>query len=1005
MSGNGEEARQETGRMMVVSQTQLGAASQKVDALKPKRRTRVACWNVRTLYQTGKLAQVVREFDEYRLDILGVSEARWSGSGKRRLASGHTILYSGRADDQHTEGVAMIITSRMEKALLEWKPISPRLLKARFNSRYTKLSVIVCYAPIEDAEEEDKENFYNQLQATTEEVKTHDMLLIIGDMNARVGGDNRGREGTIGKHGLGVMNDNGGRLCDFCEENDLTIGGSLFQHKTIHKNTWTSPDGATKTQIDHIIINKKWKNSMRDVKVCRGADIASDHNLVVGVLSLKLRKAMRDAQRPRQLDSSKLENDVVRKAFSIEVKNRYRVLGEEQEMTIDKMNQALKEAGEKVLGFRKKKKEEWIQLDTWQKIDERKETKQKINSTRSERMKQRLRTTYSELDKQVKRQAKRDKKLYIERLADEAEEAAKGQDLKTLYQITKTLKGSFNSGDGPVKDKEGNFISSEQGKTARWKEHFEEVLNRPEPTQTPVILPADEDLDIATDPPTEEEIKQAMKTLKNGKAAGVDGVTAEMLRAEETMTTRLLAEMFQKIWEDESAPATWKTGLIVKLPKKGNLADCNNWRGITLLSLTSKIFSKVIHNRLSKALGDKLREEQTGFRPGKSCSDHIFTLRQILEQSNEWNAPLYANFVDMEKAFDSIHRESLWKILRHYGVPQKIVNVVKMLYGDFSSRVINNNTLSDAFKVNTGVKQGCNLSPFLFVLGMDWIMRTTIGTERRGVRWNFTSILEDLDFADDVALLAHRHQDMQEKTSDMASTAGQIGLKISSKKTKHMRMNNKNNTAITVNGEALEEVEYFTYLGSKMTTDGDSEKEVRERISKASQAFASLKTIWRTRKISTKTKLRLFKSNVLSILLYGAESWKMTKGISHKLEVFQNRCLRRLLRIFWPNTISNSELHERANAKPITLVVRARRWRWIGHVLRMPQASLPRIALRWTPDGRRKRGRPKETWRRTVEREMKEQGWTWNFLERCAVDRPRWRALVSALCTTACEED
>nr|KAG5701644.1 hypothetical protein BaRGS_019333 [Batillaria attramentaria] len=816
----------------------------------------------------------------------------------------------------------------------------------RFNSRYTKLSVIICYAPIEDAEEEDKENFYNQLQATTEEVKTHDMLLIIGDMNAR--------------------------------ENDLTIGGSLFQHKTIHKTTWTSPDGATKTQIDHIIINKKWKSSMRDVKVCRGADIASDHNLVVGVLSLKLRKAARDAQRPRQLDSSKLKYDVVRKAFSIEVKNRYRVLGEEQEMTIDTMNQALKGAGEKVLGFRRKKKEEWIQLDTWQKIDERKEVKQKINSTRSERVKQRLRTTYSELDKQVKRQAKRDKKLYIERLADEAEEAAKGQDLKTLYRITKTLKGSFNSGDGPVKDKEGNFISSEQGKTTKI-------------------------LTVATDPPTEEEIKQAMKTLKNGKAAGVDGVTAEMLRAEETMTPRLLAEMFQKIWEDESPPDTWKTGLIVKIPKKGNLSDCNNWRGITLLSLTSKIFSKVIHIRLSKAQGDQLREEQTGFRPEKSCSDHIFTLRQILEQSNEWNAPLYVNFVDMEKAFDSIHRESLWKILRHYGVPQKIVNVIKMLYGDFSSRVINNNTLSGAFKVNTGVKQGCNLSPFLFVLGMDWIMRTTIGTERRGVRWNFTSVLEDLDFADDVALLAHRHQDMQGKTSDMASTARANWM--SSKKTKHMRMNNRNNAAVTVNGEALEEVEYFTYLGSKMTTDGDSEKEVRERISKASQAFASLKTIWRTRKLSTKTKLRLFKSNVLSTLLYGAESWKMTKGIGHKLEVFQNRCLRRILSIFWPNTISNSELHERTNTKPITLEVRARRWRWIGHVLRMPPASLPRIALRWTPDCRRKRGRPKETWRRTVEREMKEQGWTWNFLERCAVDRPRWRALVSALCTTACEED
>lgn len=98
----------------------------------------------------------------------------------------------------------------------------------------------------------------------------------------------------------------------------------------------------------------------------------------------------------------------------------------------------------------------------------------------------------------------------------------------------------------------------------------------------------------------------------------------------------------------------------------------------------------------------------------------------------------------------------------------------------------------------------------------------------------------------------------------------------------------------------------------------------------------------------------------------------MTKTIGHKLEVFQNRCLRRILRIYWPQTISNYELRRRTRTVPITQQVQKMRWKWIGHVLRMPPAALPRVALRWTPDGRRKRGRPKETWRRTVEREMKD---------------------------------
>ena len=151
---------------------------------------------------------------------------------------------------------------------------------------------------------------------------------------------------------------------------------------------------------------------------------------------------------------------------------------------------------------------------------------------------------------------------------------------------------------------------------------------------------------------------------------------------------------------------------------------------------------------------------------------------------------------------------------------------------------------------------------------------------------------------------------------------------------------------------------------------------------------------------SPKDQVKNLQINVISTLLYGSESWKVTKTISNKLDVFQNRCLRRILQICWPNTITNEELHRRAEIEPISTQVKRRRWRWIGHVLRQQTTALTRIALRWTPDGQRKRGRPKETWRRTVEREMKEKGWTWGRLERVSADRHRWWALVEALCAT-----
>ena len=178
--------------------------------------------------------------------------------------------------------------------------------------------------------------------------------------------------------------------------------------------------------------------------------------------------------------------------------------------------------------------------------------------------------------------------------------------------------------------------------------------------------------------------------------------------------------------------------------------------------------------------------------------------------------------------------------------------------------------------------------------------------------------------------------------------------------------------------------------------------EIRDQLAKASQAFASLRSTWKARHIRRKTKLRIFKSNVISTLLYGSESWKVTKTISNKLDVFQNRCLRRILQIYWPNTITNEELHRRAEIELISTQVKRRRWRWIGHVLRQQTTALTRIALRWTPDGQRKRGPPQENLeensREGDEGKGLDMGAVWSVV---SADRHRWRALVEALWATS----
>ena len=170
-----------------------------------------------------------------------------------------------------------------------------------------------------------------------------------------------------------------------------------------------------------------------------------------------------------------------------------------------------------------------------------------------------------------------------------------------------------------------------------------------------------------------------------------------------------------------------------------------------------------------------------------------------------------------------------------------------------------------------------------------------------------------------------------------------------------------------VNGEAIEEEQDSTYLSSNISRDGGADRDVELRIAKARQAFRMLRPIWLSSQLSTNTKIRIFDTNVKSVLLYGSETWKTTKSLQSKLQVFVNKCLRYILKIWWPNKITNEVLWRKTNREDITRTTRRRKWNWIGHTLRKDSATnITRQALDYNPQGQRKRGRPKNKWRRTT---------------------------------------
>ena len=238
---------------------------------------------------------------------------------------------------------------------------------------------------------------------------------------------------------------------------------------------------------------------------------------------------------------------------------------------------------------------------------------------------------------------------------------------------------------------------------------------------------------------------------------------------------------------------------------------------------------------------------------------------------------------------------------------------------------------------------------------------------------------------------------MQLKTDRLYKVGQRIGLKISEKKTQLMAFG-MTDPAITVGGKAVEKVTKFTYLGSCFTEGNDTEYEISVRIGKAASCVARLKNIWNNKRLAVHTKMQVYNSTVVSVLLYGAETWALTRTQEKKLDGFDSRSLRRIMGIRWQQRVSNEELRRRTKQPPVTSLLKKKRLRWLGHTMRMEESRIARQAMTWAVGGKRKPGRPKTTWLQTINRDLADMQISMQDVKELAQNRAEWRNLVSASC-------
>ena len=294
-------------------------------------------------------------------------------------------------------------------------------------------------------------------------------------------------------------------------------------------------------------------------------------------------------------------------------------------------------------------------------------------------------------------------------------------------------------------------------------------------------MEASESLEIDIGPIRFDEVLYAVRKLKNGEASGPDNISAEMLKSHNGILERLW-DIVNKCWTEENLSPDWKLAEVVPFYKnKGKRSECGNYRGISLLSVLGKVFASIILNRCKDAFDQVLREEHCGFRKSRGGTDQLFALRPILEKFMAFQLDVSFCFIDFRAAFDSVDREMMYKIMKHYGLPQKIVNVIRNSYEGFNCCVKAEGEKGQMFDVKTGVRQGHVWSPILFGLVINYVLANSVQR-----RINIGRCVADLDFSDDVYLLGVSDSEFQANLHKIESSAEVVGLMTNVGKTKNM---------------------------------------------------------------------------------------------------------------------------------------------------------------------------------------------------------------------------
>lgn len=955
---------------------------------------KLATWNVRTMLQPGKMMEVANETLKYNIDVVALQEIRFKDCGKIDKKD-FSLYYSGSNDRAGQLCTGFIIKKKVKNCILGFEPISDRICKIRIKGKFQNITIISAHAPTEEKDDNEKDLFFDQLEKLCEEVQRYDMLVVCGDFNAKIGKESFVSE-VAGKFTIhDTTSNNGKRLCNFATAYDLIIKSTCFEHKKIHLGTWISPSGNTLNQIDHILISRKYASSIIDVRAYRGPNCDSDHFLVKSVIRQRISNvSIERGERKIKWNVEKLKSEENKSQYVEKLTNLLGadVRSNDVDENWKQIARNIKKSAEEVIGvFRRQRNTEWFDNDCEEAIKRKNEARNVMLQKKTRLSRRR----YDELRKIAKKMCKKKKKDAMNKKVQEIEEHHSKYESKNFFGKMKIMRNGFQPKLNACKNKQGKVLSEEAEILERWAEYYNELLNSDQQEIEPIV----ETYATAqpfVETPSLQEVTEAINKMKNGKAAGEDSLVIELIKHGGIELQKRIHELVYMVWEQEKIPEEWNIGIVKPIFKKGDKLSCENYRGITLLNVVYKIFSSILHARINVYADGILGEYQAGFRANRSTTDQIFALRQAMEKCYEYNIDLYIIFIDFMQAFDKLNRNEIFKALEKLGIPHKLINLVKATLENNKAKVSIGSKTTRQFEVTAGVRQGDSLSALLFNLTLETVLDGVV--EKGSIMIKSTQMNA---YADDIALVARRQDDLKEKFIKLERNADKVGLKINEHKTKFMTMSRsqvrREQQNYSIGDYNIEGVKDFKYLGTHLCCNNSVSACIQDRIQAGSRCYYANIKMLRSKILSRKSKLLIYKSLIRPVVTYGAECWSMTSNDEKSLRIFERRILRK---IFGPIRLdennwrirSNNEINDLIENEDLVRFIKAQRIKWAGHVQRMEETRMPKILLNGKPGGRREAGRPRRRWLDDLEddlRMMQVRNW-----KNAVSDRENWRRIV-----------